>query len=298
MSYDFELGRSLAWNLRDVAGSQIGNALKSLDRIGEDTEEAVHDLRKRMKKVRGLLRLLRSGLGKTYKVENAALRDVARHFSDVRDAQVLVESVGHLMSEDASAEERALLGPLEQWVKDRRAQVLEADLDVATEEARSELKAALDRVGDWDLGGDDEDILAEGIARTYGRAHAAQEDLGDGSGSPEAMHDWRKRIKYHRYHCRLVAPVWPEAILAQEALSDRIAELLGTDRDLFLLIEAADWANGAIPPDSIRLARKIAEARRDALRTEALALTPKLLAEPPDAIGKRFARYWVAANRA
>ena len=112
------------------------------------------------------------------------------------------------------------------------------------------------------------------------------------------MHDWRKRIKYHRYHCRLIAPAWPEAVLAQEALSDRIAELLGTDRDLFLLVEAVDGSGGAIPADSIRLARKIAEARRDALRSEALALTPKLLAEPPDAIGKRFARYWVAANRA
>ena len=48
----------------------------------------VHDVRKRCKKVRGLLRLVRPGLGPDYRRANADVRDAARELSSLRDAHV------------------------------------------------------------------------------------------------------------------------------------------------------------------------------------------------------------------
>ncbi len=61
-------------------------------RVRADADDVVHDLRKRCKRVRALLRLVRDSLGEdVYKSENRVLRDAARGLSPVRDAVVLIE---------------------------------------------------------------------------------------------------------------------------------------------------------------------------------------------------------------
>ncbi len=62
-----------------------------------DPTEAVHDVRKGFKKVRAALRLAREELGdETYRAENYAFRDAARPLTEVRDAQMLVETFDKL----------------------------------------------------------------------------------------------------------------------------------------------------------------------------------------------------------
>ena len=56
--------------------------------------EAVHDARKATKKIRALLRLVRSEIGeKVYRFENASMRDTARLVSGVRSAAVMVNAL-------------------------------------------------------------------------------------------------------------------------------------------------------------------------------------------------------------
>lgn len=55
-------------------------------------DDVAHDVRKRCKTVRALLRLIRDEVGKdVYRRENRALRDAARALSPVRDAAVLIQ---------------------------------------------------------------------------------------------------------------------------------------------------------------------------------------------------------------
>ena len=83
MSYRFDVDESAAAAVRRIADEQLGAARASLASAGGgDTASAVHDCRKRCKKLRGLVRLVRPALGKQYKAVNAALRDAARERLD------------------------------------------------------------------------------------------------------------------------------------------------------------------------------------------------------------------------
>ncbi len=104
MSYTLHPDAPLTDAVRDVARDQIDAAVEALEGASGDLEEAVHDTRKRCKKLRGLLRLVRPGLGKTYAKENAAFRELARTFSDIRDAQVLVQTIDGLAEHAGAAE--------------------------------------------------------------------------------------------------------------------------------------------------------------------------------------------------
>ena|ERR1700730_10683395 len=81
---------------RRILRRQLEKALESLA-VRRLTDERVHDARKRIKKARAATRLLRDALGKgAYTRENAALRDVARPLSQVRDSRVLLDTLEFL----------------------------------------------------------------------------------------------------------------------------------------------------------------------------------------------------------
>lgn len=96
MGYRFEVGEALSLNSRRVANEQLSKAITELDDADLDVDEKVHQIRKRCKKLRALLRLIRPALGNTYSIENKRFRNVARKISYVRDVQVLVETFDDL----------------------------------------------------------------------------------------------------------------------------------------------------------------------------------------------------------
>jgi hypothetical protein len=72
---------------------ELGRAAQALRR-GNRSDRGIHDIRKRLRHCRALLRLLRQSLGKdAYQRENARLRDAARPLMLVRDAAVLVRAL-------------------------------------------------------------------------------------------------------------------------------------------------------------------------------------------------------------
>lgn len=64
MSYRIRPDATVRTNVRRLARRELARALAALDEPGAlGLQETVHDLRKRCKKVRGVLRLARPGLG-------------------------------------------------------------------------------------------------------------------------------------------------------------------------------------------------------------------------------------------
>jgi CHAD domain-containing protein len=58
---------------------------------GGNLDEAIHEARKSVKKVRTVLRLMQGDLGNTYREESSFLRDVGRKLSQFRDAGAIIE---------------------------------------------------------------------------------------------------------------------------------------------------------------------------------------------------------------
>ena len=76
----------------------MGKALEQLQSVGDDADEAMHNARKRFKRVRALLKLVRREIGeKSYQRENARFRDAGRPLTEVRDARILLDTFDDLV---------------------------------------------------------------------------------------------------------------------------------------------------------------------------------------------------------
>src|SRR5919109_412156 len=183
--YRFREGEAVPDGLRRIARGRIDHALDELrGKTKSSPEEAVHEARKNMKKLRALLRLTRNELGdEVYRRENECFRDAGRQLSGVRDADVM-------------------LGTLE------RPEVSVPPLREALEEVAAAREDARDRVDDWPLEHDGFEALEGGLRRIYRRGRRALRAVED-EPTTEILHEWRKREKDLWYHLTLLHDSWP-----------------------------------------------------------------------------------------
>lgn len=84
--------RRIALGRADKAAEELNDA-----RNGSDFAASVHAARKDLKKLRGVLRLVRGELGeRVYRAENQRYRDAGRRLAQSRDAEVKTETLSAL----------------------------------------------------------------------------------------------------------------------------------------------------------------------------------------------------------
>ncbi len=296
MAYRFKSDEPVNHTLIRVAREQIGKAIAEIDDEGLDRHEVVHQVRKRCKKLRALIRIVRPALGNTYKVENHGFRDAARTLSYVRDAQSLIDTVDDLCARFDDELDTGFGHDIRARLASRRRRVAddEVDLDRRLEQFRVTMRQAYDRAGDWSLSEQGFDALSGGLAKTYARGRRA---MGKAFAAPSAarFHEWRKRTKYHWFHLRLLRPVWPAPMKALCDAADDLADLLGDEHDLAVLrdtLEAAPGEFGDVREMAVMLA--LIDRRRLALQQQAKPLGLRVFAESPDALVARLDGYWRA----
>jgi CHAD domain-containing protein len=242
--------------------------------------ELVHELRKNVKKVRALLRLVRPAF-RDHAAENAALGEAARMLTALRDAEVLGQTFDRVAAGSRTPPE-ALAALRAQAVRPGPGP---GDA-TALLRAHAEAIAKIDRrARHWKIAGEGFDALEAGLERGWTAAQKAMRGARSDPG-PEALHLWRRRMKDHWYHARLLQPIWPEAMAHHMAAAETLGELLGDARDLALLAAAlADLPGGA----EIRTAAEREEAR---LLADAGALGRRFLSEPAAGLGRRWRGWW------
>lgn len=279
-----------------VITEQIDRAVGEIDVPGIDAPTAIHQVRKRCKKIRAVLRLARAPLEKddTYATENAWYRDLARQLSALRDAEVLIQTHDALVADIADPDTRKEHGAVRERLIERRERLApqQAELEERLRAARAALLEGRGRVADWAWRVRNLKGLEPGFKRTYRRGRRAM-DAAYQSLTPEDFHDWRKRVKYHWYACRLLRDVWPAAMDARCAALSRLSDLLGDEHDLSVYHQTLDAELGG---EHARLPEILAaaEQRRTRLRREARPRAMRLYTEKPAAITTRVAGYWQA----
>ena len=97
MAFRLKPGRSVASEIRRIVLRQIEAATVGLKAIGDpESDEAVHDARRRVKKIRAVIRLVRPALGKTSRIVDKDLRDVSRLLAPVADGQGIIATLDAL----------------------------------------------------------------------------------------------------------------------------------------------------------------------------------------------------------
>ena len=297
MPYRLGLAEDPPAALRRCAREQLENAIDQLERRrAADPVESVHEARKSLKKTRAVLRLARCGLAKrSYRSENRSLRDAGRAVSQVRDADVMVETV------DALRQRYAGLVPASTFTAVRRRLATEAKAARELDEnvvgrLVDDLKDALRRVDDWPLDGIDWKTVRRGAIRSYGRARKAGA-VAISDPSAENLHEWRKGVKDLWYHQRLLEEAWPTVMAAQAGEAHALPGALGEDHDLAVLAERLADGGESVAGESIGRDEllELAGRRRAELVDSAVQMRRRLFAESPKAYGRRLKSYLRAA---
>ncbi len=238
--------------------------------------------RKRMKKLRGLIRLVRPAFS-DYKMENAHFRDTARSISGVRDAHVIGQTLDRLLESHEEPLDLNSFAEFRGRVDAKSDEPNEVDLAPA----RDALVRARARADEWTLQDTGWDAIAGGLKKTYKRACKRQAAKSD-----DELHDWRKRLKYHWYHVRLLQEIWPEAMQAREAAADKISDDMGLYQDLVVL--EGEVEKGPLSEEADRVLRGLIAARKDEILEGAGGIADRLLVDKPKVLVARWGELWKA----
>jgi CHAD domain-containing protein len=297
MSYRLEQGETIAEGIKRIALEQVDKALSELNSTSGDPDEAIHSARKRFKKVRAVLRLARDTVGQVYKRENVWYRDAGRELSSVRDAAVMVETLGGLKEQYGDRATRYAFEGVRKKLVDRHEAILQRV--VKDENAMAEVALTLQegrpRIKEWPIGESGFAALRDGLKRVYKRGRKA---LATARAEPttENLHELRKRAKYLWYHMRILRPCWPDLL---EPLADQIhtlSDYLGDTHDVALLTQLLGKKAQELFSDEIQAAALLGlvAERWSALQAASWPLAERIYVEKPKDFVARMAGYWHA----
>ena len=284
-------GDSFGDGLAAAARLIIADARRALADSELSDAEAVHEVRKALKRWRALLRLLAHALGEQADQMRAEARELMRALSSARDAQSALDALADLRKGDV---------PFSPTSLETISQRLTASKDAAeqigfTKDMRDRLSRYLDyatlSLERWPLAAINFDTVADGLISTYRRARQLAPDNW-AEADPEHLHDLRRRVVEHRHQMDLMEPLWPRLgqVWAEEA--QRLRNRLGACQDLAVFTgltaphqPLAPWRSRLMP---------LIEARRSAHLKAAARLAGRLFAEKPKAFRRRLSALWSA----
>ena len=284
-------GDSFGDGLAAAARSIIADARRALaDRELTDAE-AVHEVRKALKRWRALLRLLAQPLGEQADQMRAEARELMRALSVARDAQSALDALADLRKADLpfSPTSMETIGQRLTAIKDT------AEQTGFTKDMRDRLSRYLDyatlSLERWPLAAINFDTVADGLISTYRRARQLLPDNW-AEADAEHLHDLRRRVVEHRHQMDLMEPLWPRLgqVWAEEA--QRLRNRLGSCQDL-AVFTGLTAPHQPLAPWRSRLTPVI-EARRSAHLKAAARLAGRLFAEKPKAFRRRLSALWSA----
>jgi CHAD domain-containing protein len=278
--------------IRRVARGQLELASNRLTDSGrKEMGEAIHEARKSLKRLRAVVRLARDPLGDDiYRQENRTFRDAGRKLSDVRDAQVIRETLDGLTDRYGDELPEGAFNGLRDAL-DAEAQAAHErvrDDTAATDELVGTLDAAHTRVATWPLPEDgDGRILVPGFRRIYRRGRRALLAAG-ADPSTENLHELRKRAKDLWHAAQVLRPAYPKGLKQLGRRAHVLSDRLGDDHDLAVLLDAARERAVALGPGELALLRALVDRRRARLRRDALARGRRVYARKPRVWARRL----------
>jgi CHAD domain-containing protein len=288
-------GHPVSAEIKRILLEQVDRAIWQLTTPGLEVDPAVHDARKCFKRIRGVLRLVRDEIGAEAFAElNALFRDAGRALSDIRTSAVLgetLEKVHERYPNRLSEEEVAqLLARLQAHHAAMQQAILSQEK--LFEQIADDLKHGRKLIRHLPLQGNH--FPARGMRRVYARGRKGLM-RSEETGAVADFHEWRKRVKYLRYHMRIFSPAWLTVLGAVTEELVTLSELLGLDHDL------ADLHHTLSEHPELRIQGSesgktlgLIEAYREELEVQSFRIGRRLYAEKPAAFTRRIQAYWRA----
>lgn len=291
MSYELRQGETPGDNLRRICRKQIEGAIAVANGEVKTDDTPVHEMRKHLKKTRAALRLMRKEIGRgLFRAEDRALRDVGRLTSEIRDAEVRLQTVRQLQ-EVTQRYGRSEYGELEAMLTLELENFLAAFAEWQTRAVPTLEQAGL-AIDHWTLDHFNCKQLSRAVQVSYKRSRKA---LAEATANPsaESFHAFRTRAKTLWYQLRILRPVNPVVLKTLGDDLRSLADLLGRAHDLSFLGERLRSEHGKSKwqREGHRLLAVIEVSQTD-LQRDAAELAEHFFAERPRDFGCRV-RSWL-----
>lgn len=297
MGFRLRDDETLGEGVRRICCEQIESAIAASKTQRDGKCSPVHETRKHLKKARAALRLVADKVdGHLYKREHRRLRNVARLISDIRDAEVRLETVKQLRV-ITSGQRNRHFDETEELLTFELDSFLAAFPDWQTE-AETKLASARDGIAEWRL----RELTQKQICRRLRKAYKGGRDAlrcAKRDQTSEAFHALRKRAKELWYQLEILRPLHPTIFQSLRDDLQPIGERLGHTHDLSFVAERLDSLMGVGRGKRGRRALQslIDSREKDLLRT-AVALAERYYAERPKDFSARVADYFEEWERA
>lgn len=295
MGYRFELEEEVLTAVRRIGHEETAAALADLRAETKHSPiQSVHSCRKHCKKVRGLIRLVRPSLGRSYRSINVGYRDVGRLLSPYRDAHALLAVFDHLVAANSDCLPDIDLATVRAELS--RRSVATSDAVIAGEAPIADAILALERlqseIDDWTLNADGWRAMSGGIQLTYSRGYRAL-DRARRRPRPDYFHELRKRAKYTWYHLRLLETAFPSVLTPLIATYSNLADSLGEANNLAVLQEHLRNEPKAFGrKQTVRSLHRFIDDSRVDLEQRSIGVASRLYVESPKQFTNRIGGYW------
>lgn len=300
MSYRLNYESPIEKQVRQLIDDELKDAADQLRKTEANGRgEAVHEARKSLKKTRALLRLVQQYLGPVYRQENDWLRQIGRELSEYRDAGAILDSLKELRKNhsdelggpEVDAAEHAIL---------RRKRNLEKSgkLDETLPKLAAGIDQALARAKKLAIPADGFRAIASGLKVRFRRGRKAMFRART-HPAPENYHEWRKRVKDHWYHARLLEGVWSEMMKVYAGELKALQEWLGEDHNLTIIRDVL-LRELNFTEDDATMSKLLPAIRQEqeALRERSFALGSRVYAEKAGRVISRFETLWNTGREA
>lgn len=269
MSFKIEFGQPIGKRLLEIICYQVNKIIMEINQKERDVDDIIHDMRRRFKKIRSILKLIRENIDEdVYDRENQAFREMARLFDQIRDAEVLLETF--------VAFQNPCFEPISSFLQNHYRQISHKVLDQhqALDLVCEKLQGALQRFDDLALKDQGWEMIVAGIKRTYTNG---QEMFKQACGLPSMtrLHEWRKQVRCLGFQLKLVRFHHPDLQALFKDYS-RLGSLLGSHHDLSMLEQMVLKNPSTISVHSLHLFLDLLEDSRSLVENEAVFLGHKL----------------------
>ena len=293
MAFRLRPQESVDRGLRRLATKALRSAREGLRQATPPGNEAIHDARKSVKKVRAIVALIDADEGRGLGGCRKRMRRVSRSLSPLRDADAMLRMLTKLEQKDPRVFDEHTVAR----VRRRLSSHKQASMDAASKQGvweivDRELRKLRRRAKRWHPGHRGFRALAPGLRAAYRRGRKAMARALRRQRSDD-FHEWRKHIKTLWYQLRLFEGSSPGLRTDIGALH-RVESWLGDDHNVVVLCR--ELSKDVSLCDLERVRRSADRYQRE-LRRKALATTKHLYARPPGDYLRRAKKAWKAWRR-
>jgi CHAD domain-containing protein len=293
MAFRLRPGESVARGLRRVARKQLLSARNELRKASPPRDEAIHEARKSIKKVRAVMDLVAADDGRGLAGCWKSMRKVNRTLSDLRDADAMLAILTKLRNKEPRAFDEHGFARVRRLLTSHKQTLMKAaQHDAVWKDVDRELDKLRKKAKRWRPTHSHFGALAAGIRISYRRGRKALARARKRQAAAD-FHEWRKCMKDLWYQLRLVEGC-SSGIGKDVRVLHQAETFLGDDHNLVVL--CAELSEDASLCD-VALVRPAADRYQAELRRRAIASAAGIYRSRPAKYVRRIKDAWTAWHR-